>query len=630
MRLPRPGYSLTCRESGASRRHVRFDPPPVEMPNSLRWVLLRALGPVGSPAPTTDDGARTLDLARRSGLASLIGSRHALRALATEVGARAAAGFALEYEAARRAAGTLLSSLPVVAELARAAGTPVVLLKFAALTVAGYTPPGTRTAGDVDVLVDPETAEEIADGLLARGFAHAGFRGSAYQLPLLLGASGRKVELHRYVPGVQVAGATHGATVKPLQDAGLLENVPADEASGSTEWRVPTRELLVAHAIVHGVAQHGFKPQGYPLFRMVADLVALGAASADPAGVHRWIGRDVSEEETRAALTLAGRLAEGDARIFDASAAASPDGVLLRHLSACLVDNEYVSSLRLRWPGSSLGRRGPLSLGRAAWEAVALTDAQIDVIYGPPRSRWGYAARRFARPFDLVGRSARYARADSGCSSGAREASGAVRPRGARPESTPCGRRARDERGARRETWPRSRVTAAVARAGRRGGGAGRESGSRGSRRKASPWASSTSAARGVQGGAAFPSPISPQKPVDRSSGGSRATATSSSETTGPGARPESVDLPAPDDPKKTCPAPSRTIPAAWSGSAPREGSRAASATRSVTSTAALVSSRPEEAAAQRLAGRGPRHSGGASRGERRPRPPRRPGPSSG
>jgi len=50
------------------------------------------------------------------------------------------------------------------------------------------------------------------------------------------------------------------------------------------------------------------------------------------------------------------------------------------------------------------------SLVRAA-RALVLTDAQIDIVYGPTRSRLGYMGRRLARPFDLVRRIVRYAAA---------------------------------------------------------------------------------------------------------------------------------------------------------------------------------------------------------------------------
>jgi hypothetical protein len=387
---------------------VRFEPPPLETPEALRWVLVRALGSPDTPATPPSDGVLALSLARGAALAALVGSRHSLKTLAGEVGPRAAAGFVLEHESAWRAEEALLQALPLLAESASAAGTPVVLLKFAALKVAGHAAPGTRTAGDVDALVSPESAPAVASGLAALGFEETGFRDGHHQLPMLRDGQGRKVEIHRYIPGVRVAGTGARAAVRALQDSDGLRSVARVGPEGMESWNVPTRALLLAHAIVHGIAQHGFTPQVYPLFRMMADLVMLRGSEEDLASVHRWIAGEVSETETRAALVLAERLARADQALFEPAAHPPPETVLLRHLTATLVDQDYARSLRLGWPGHSLGQPGLMERARSAWKAIALTDVQIDAIYGPPRARWGYLGRRLARPFDLVWRTARY------------------------------------------------------------------------------------------------------------------------------------------------------------------------------------------------------------------------------
>jgi hypothetical protein len=385
---------------------TRFDPPPVEIPDALRWVLRRAFGPAGLPALSVGDGGRALELARRSSLAALIGSRHSLGALAAEVGSRAAARFILEHEAAVQAAPRLMEALGPVGEAASAVGSPVVLLKFAALTLAGHTPYGTRTAGDVDVLVAPEAIEAVAEGLRARGFTPSGYRDGVHQLAPLRDGHGRVVELHRHVPGLRVPEGGGPATAEALLGAGVVDE--GGSPAGAREGvGVPVREVLLAHAIVHGVAQHGFK-SGYPLFRMVADVVALGGRASEGEGVHRWIAGAVSAEEATGALALAERLAAGDVALFEPGGPLTPDVVLLRHFTAVLLDEDYVHSLRLRWLVSSRGRRGPAAWVRGAWEAVAVTDAQIDVLYGPPRGRLGYLGWRVLRPFDLVRRGARY------------------------------------------------------------------------------------------------------------------------------------------------------------------------------------------------------------------------------
>jgi hypothetical protein len=45
---------------------------------------------------------------------------------------------------------------------------------------------------------------------------------------------------------------------------------------------------------------------------------------------------------------------------------------------------------------------------RSVLDAVFLSNAQIDAIYGPPRHPLGYLGRRLARPFDLLRRLGRY------------------------------------------------------------------------------------------------------------------------------------------------------------------------------------------------------------------------------
>lgn len=385
---------------------MRFDPPALAVPPALRWVLLRALGPRDGVQIRLADGSNALELARATALASLIGSRYELGHLACEVGGRAASAFVLEHGAARRAAEDLLAALPMLTAAARVHGSPLVLLKFAALTVAGHSPPGTRTAGDLDVLMTSAAIEGVVSAMRARGFADIGFPDGSHAADPLRDGDGRVVDLHHCIPGVRLSEGGAPATVGELEDANLLE--PAAGFPAAAGSLVPVRELLAAHAIVHGIADHGSRPQSYPLFRMVADLVALDASSCDPGQVHRWISGEVSEEETKGAMALAGRLAQGDRSLFDSATSLAGEAVLFRHIVAALVDSDYARSLRFSWPGPD-SRRGVAARAQAAWRAVAITDTQIDAVYGPLRSRWGYAFWRAARPFDLVGRAARYA-----------------------------------------------------------------------------------------------------------------------------------------------------------------------------------------------------------------------------
>jgi hypothetical protein len=380
---------------------LRFEPPACAVPPSLQWALVRAFGPVGQKRLPQASGAQALELARMFDLAARIGGRHPLPSLAAEVGTRAAAAFALEHEAARRAA-VLLGELG--AEVARASaslGVPIVLLKFAALRASGRVADGLRVAGDVDVLAPRVAAPTLAAALGTLGLTPAGFPGGAHQLPQLRDGSGRRVEVHVHVPGVRVSAQAPPATIDDLATHGLLQRtgLPGD-------CSVPLPHVMAAHAVAHGLAQHGFAPHAYPGLRMVGDLIALGAHE-DGAALARaafpLVATEVSADELEAAVALAARLARGDTTLFEPGP--SLEARLLRHVVAGRLDEDYARSLRLRRPAGQGG-----SLARAA-RALVLSDAQIDVVYGPPRYRLGYLGRRLARPFDLVRRATRYAAA---------------------------------------------------------------------------------------------------------------------------------------------------------------------------------------------------------------------------
>ena len=288
-------------------------------------------------------------------------------------------------------------------------GVPVVLLKFAALRAGGFVADGLRVAGDVDALAPPDRARCLAEALGPQGLTPAGFGDTPHHLASLRDADGRGLDLHVHVPGLHV-GRGFPATCADLVEAGLLRRTGLPG-----ECFLPCLPVLVAHAVVHALSQHGYAPHVYPPLRLVGDLLDLGAA-ADDGELARtalpFVEDEVTAAETAAAVALSRRLGEGDADLFEASSTTSPEGLLLRHLVAGLLDDDYRSALRLR-KLQALGRRakGPgervAVLAKHAWRALLLTDAQIDVLYGRPRSRLGYVGRRLARPFDLAGRAAR-------------------------------------------------------------------------------------------------------------------------------------------------------------------------------------------------------------------------------
>jgi Uncharacterised nucleotidyltransferase len=324
-----------------------------------------------------------------------------------------------------------------VAAAAAPLGVRPVFLKLAALELAGLLAPGSREGCDLDVLVPAGRAAELQQALAGAGFRASPMPPYEHQLAALENADG-VVEVHRMLLGVRVAGR-RSATAEDLDREGLLQALPALAGHAAA---VPLPAVAAAHALVHGIAQHGWTPHAYSLLKMVADLVDLGFAGPDGpelAGLAaRWIARDVATEEVEAARRLCAALAAGtmgvasDAgptRAAGVARAAGGDGeageaggdledwetsrapaaVLLRHALAGRLDPAYEESLRL-----VLFRRVPsdapeaVRLARAVAGTVWLSRAQVDALYGPPRRRLGYLGHRLRRPLDLLARLGRY------------------------------------------------------------------------------------------------------------------------------------------------------------------------------------------------------------------------------
>lgn len=377
-------------------RPLRFTPPDVPVPPEVRWMLLRAFGPPEAPFPEPVDPAGVLAAARRFEVSPRVAARQGRARLAAELGAETAAGFQRDQALAAAQGLRLEALLREIAALAAEREVPLVLLKFAALSAAGLLAPGARAAADLDVLVPAERAEELQEALLARGFRSSGLPDSEHQLAALIHPSGGVVEVHRLILGVRPDGGG-SATVAALERAGLLEPAP-----GLPGCFLSARPVQMAHALVHGVGQHGFWPASYSLLRMLADLIDLGfhdeAAAPLTGQAVRLVARDVSPGEAEAVRDLGRALAAG----------AGPEGaaaVLLRHILAGRLDADYAASLRLSLFREQPSDRPPVvRMARTALATLFLSRAQIDAIYGRPRHPLGYLGRRLARPFDLLRR----------------------------------------------------------------------------------------------------------------------------------------------------------------------------------------------------------------------------------
>ena len=378
---------------------MRFRPPPLTISLEIRWMLLRAFGPEGAPFPGALDAEKALRLARRFEVSARIAARQGRERLAAEMGPEAAAGFLRDRTAAAASGLRLMAAVRQVAEAAASLGVPLAVLKFAALEGTGLLAGGSRGACDIDVLAPGGRAEDLQRALAGAGYRVSGMPGMEHQLPPLSAPSGAVVEIHRHLPGVRIGGGA-SATFEALDREGLLAPLPDQPGRCSA----PVPEVQAAHALVHGMGQHGYWPASYSLLKMVADLLDLGVEALTPRAL-AWTARDVPAFEAEAVRRLCLRLAAGEGlEGWD-----GPEEILLRHMLAGRLDSEYGRALRLGlFQPVPSDRPRPLQLARTLLDAVFLTDAQIVAVYGPPRTRLGYLGRRIARPFDLLWRLGSY------------------------------------------------------------------------------------------------------------------------------------------------------------------------------------------------------------------------------
>ena len=387
-------------------RPIRFRPPRVEVPPEVRWMLLRAFGPAGADFPGVIDPAAALAVSRRFEVAARIAARTGRASLSAELGAEGAGAFLREQAAAAALGLRFLALAGEVAALADPLGLPVIFLKFAALEACHLTLPGARGACDLDLLVPEPGAEALQNALKDRGWRPSGMPASEHQLPPIEHPDGGIVELHRRILGVR-PGGRRSATADSLARRDLL--VPLANLPG--RCAAPVREVLAAHALAHGVGQHGWWPASYSPLKMIGDLIDTGfAADHDLAArAVALVTRDVSAAEAGALRALCADLVAGSDPLGPGMDHGSGAALFLRHILAGRTDSEYAAALHLGLFSAQPSDRPPaVRLARTLLHAVFLTRAQVDAIYGPPQGPLGYWGRRLARPFDLVWRLVRY------------------------------------------------------------------------------------------------------------------------------------------------------------------------------------------------------------------------------
>jgi len=336
-------------------------------------------------------------LAERLDLASRIGARVPRQVLVAELGEEVADLFRRRFHQVAASLLVLELGCRELAAAATALDIPVILLKGMALWMSGRMAEGLRPVSDIDALVPAGSANRLQAELVRRGWIAAEIPAAEHQLPPVASPRGAVVEVHLMVRGVRMGEGRASAGAEDLIRAGLVEALPQLEGNCSA----PVEELLMAHALVHGLAHH-----------LLADLQTLDWDAERwrefEAGGYRWIARDVSPEAVSAARELSDRLGAGEAPL-ELLAEESDAGLLLRHMVAGGLDEHYRRSLRFSALSRPLGAGSrAVTVGLTLVRSLWLSRAQVEILYGRPRTTLGYWGWRLWRPVDAVIRAVRY------------------------------------------------------------------------------------------------------------------------------------------------------------------------------------------------------------------------------
>ncbi len=370
----------------------RFAPPEVPVTPALRWVLARAYA-AGDTALVETEGGAAVALAHALAIAARIAAVQPQARLAGELGAPAVAELKRQRAMAVAQEMRLGAALQAVDAAAADLRIPYAPLKGQALVLGGFAPDGGRPSSDLDLLVPEAKLDKLQDELLRLGFTVAG-EAYEHQAPGLRHADGGLVELHRVLPGVRLE-PKRSATFESLVAAGLLAPPPSSMSFRPRgDLRLPRRELLTAHALVHAIAQHGLAPAVFPGFLFLGDLVDLAfrgsGGRATLAAIVPWIEREVSYEEAEAALDLATALAAGDGKLLEeAGAGRSRARRLLDHFLAGVTDPGYALALKTRLLEHPLSDRSQ-AVAKAGLLARTLAPRQGESIF----SRLKFLVRR--------------------------------------------------------------------------------------------------------------------------------------------------------------------------------------------------------------------------------------------
>ena len=209
--------------------------------------------------------------------------------------------------------------------------------------------------------------------------------------------------MHVRVPGVDARGLGRSSHFEELQPH--TRRAALDESH--VDVLVPSEDLLIAHIVVHGVAQHGWMPASYPLTRTIADLIDVGFHRVDSddrlEAIHRFIDRDVSREELRGMRDLCRALAAGDGSILELEGEQNDAQKLLAHAIAGEFDLRYRDGLMLHWFMSPLtDAPTPVTVVRRAAKRLFPTRGELRLLYGQAHTWQQRLGQRLRRPFDVA------------------------------------------------------------------------------------------------------------------------------------------------------------------------------------------------------------------------------------
>jgi len=319
-------------------------PPRVDLPPAFSWALEAAFATASDPLPPPPVPRHHLeDLLQETGLWPAIASRLAhpaiRRHLDPSLDALAIRQRAIVAEGTLRAFVTIRQ----VRQVADRHGIPLVFLKGAALHLAEWVSPCGRPLADVDVLAPASLAPRLHSLLAAEGYRRLGPSLSRHHLDPLGHPVGLPVEIHLLLPGCSPPEAPG----RPLRFEDLDRLERAAPASRHDPWtRIPAPDVLAAHLVVHGMLDHGLRPDRYPPWRWLLDLAALPPEAASD----RWIRWTVLPQGSGLAIDALLhhlRRPSGEALPGDPEARR-----LFLHLAAATLDPDYRLALKARqwWP----------------------------------------------------------------------------------------------------------------------------------------------------------------------------------------------------------------------------------------------------------------------------------------